>query len=234
MVKGKRITKKQLREPDEFITLTERVFHFAGEHGKKMLAGGILFLVIFLAILFYQMWERKKDEEAARAYGVASEMYERGIAQVREGSTQDYKEILAKFDEVVAKFPRTQFGKLSLIYGGNIYLKQGEYDEAIKAYSAFIEKAGKQELYKYFAWDGLGHAYEGKKDYGKAIEAYQKILDVSKGFQLEEAHLNMGYCYEKLGKSKEALENFKAFLKNSPKSLLANVISRKVSLLEKL
>ena len=157
-----------------------------------------------------------------------------GIAQAREGSTQDYKEIMAKFDEVVAKFPRTLFGKLSLIYRGNIYLRQGEYDEAIKAYSAFTEKAGKQELYKYFAWDGLGHAYEGKKDYGKAIEAYQKILDVGKGFQLEEAHLNIGYCYEKLGKSKEALDNFKAYLKNSPKSLLANVISRKVSLLEKL
>jgi tetratricopeptide (TPR) repeat protein len=234
MVKGKRITKKQLREPDEFITLTERAYHFAGEHGKKIIAGGILFLVIFLAILFYQMWERKKDEEAAHAYGVASEMYERGMAQAREGSTEDYKEIMAKFDEVVAKFPRTLFGRLSLIYGGNIHLRQGEYDEAIKAYSAFIEKAGKQELYKYFAWDGLGHAYEGKKDYGKAIEAYQKILDVGKGSQLEEAHLNIGYCYEKFGKSKEALENFKAFLKNSPKSLLSNVISRKVSLLEKL
>jgi tetratricopeptide (TPR) repeat protein len=234
MVKGKRITKKQLREPDEFITLTERAYHFAGEHGKKLIAGGILILVIILVILFYQMWERKKDEEAARAYGVASEMYERGIAQAQEGSTQDYKEIMAKFNEVVAKFPRTLFGKLSLIYGGNLYLRQGEYDEAIKAYSAFIDKAGKQELYKYFAWDGLGHAYEGKKDYGKAIEAYQKILDVGKGFQVEEAHLNIGYCYEKLGKSKEALENFKAYLKNSPKSLLANVISRKVSLLEKL
>ena len=234
MVKGKRITKKQLREPDEFITLTERAIHFVGEHGKKMIAGGILFLVIIVAILFYQMWERRKDEEAARAYGVASEMYEKGMVQAREGSPRDDKEIMAKFDEVVATFPRTLFGRLSLIYVGNIRLRQGEYDEAIKAYSAFIENAGKQELYKYFAWDGLGHAYAGKKDYEKAIEAYQKILDVGKGFQLEEAHLNIGYCYDKLGKPKEALENFKAFLKNSPKSLLANVISRKVSLLEKL
>jgi tetratricopeptide (TPR) repeat protein len=234
MVKGKRITKKQLREPDEFISLTEMAIRFVGEHGKKMIAGGILFLVIIVAILVYQMWERKKEEEAARAYGVASEMYEKGIAQAREGSSQDYKEVMAKFDEVVAKFPRTLFGRLSLIYGGNIRLRQGEYDEAIKAYSAFIENAGKQELYKYFAWDGLGHAYEGKKDYGKAIEAYQRILDIGKGFQLEEAHLNMGYCYEKLGKPKEALDNFKVFLKNSPKSLIANVISRKISLLEKL
>ncbi len=89
------------------------------------------------------MWERKKDEEAARAYGVASEMYERGIAQAREGSAQDYKEILAKFDEVLRSFRGPLFGKLSLIYEGNIHLRQGEYDEAIKAYSAFLDKAGK-------------------------------------------------------------------------------------------
>jgi tetratricopeptide (TPR) repeat protein len=234
MVKGKRITKKQLREPDEFITLTERAIRFAGEHGRKMITGGILFLVIIVCIFLYQMWERKKDEEAARAYGVASEMYEKEIAPSRESSPQNYKEVMAKFDDVVAKFPRTLFGRLSLIYVGNIRLRQGEYDEAIKAYSAFIENAGKQELYKYFAWDGLGHAYEGKKDYGKAIEAYQKILGVGKGFQLEEAYLNIGYCYEKMGKTKESIENFKAFLKNTKKSLLANVISRKVSLLEKL
>ena len=234
MVKGKKITKKKLREPDEFITLTERTINFISLHGKSIAAGGVLFLVIILVIFLFQMGERKKEEEAARAFGAASEMYERGIAQAREGPAQDYKEVLVKFSEIVAKFPRTSFGKLSLIYEGNIYLKQGEYDEAAKTYSTFLEKAGKERLYRYFAWDGLGHAYEGKKDYGKALEAYQKILEGGEGYQLAETRLNMGYCYDKLGKGKEALENFQAFLTLSPKSQLANVILRKVSLIGKL
>jgi len=80
----------------------------------------------------------------------------------------------------------------------------------------------------------MGHAYEGKKDYGKAIEAYQKILDIGNGFELNEARISIGFCYEKLGKSKESVENLKTFLKDSPKSLLSNVVSWKVSLLEKL
>ena len=102
---------------------------------------------------------------------------------------------------------------------GTSYLKRGEFDEAIKAYTAFLDKSGKERLYRYFAWEGLGHAYEGKKDYAKALEAYQKILEVGEGFQLAEANLNIGYCYEKLGKSKEALESFKAFLKQQSKIL---------------
>jgi tetratricopeptide (TPR) repeat protein len=96
-----------------------------------------------------------------------------------------------------------------------------------------LENAGKERLYRYLAWEGLGHTYEGKKDYAKALEAYQKILDIGEGYQLAEAHLNMGNCYEKLGKAKEALDNFKAFLGNSQKSFLADVILRKISILEK-
>jgi len=234
MVKGRKVSKRQLKEPDEFISLTERAIHFTGRHGKAIAAGGILILVLILAIVFFRMGERKKEEQAARNYQVASEMFEKGTVQGQEGSAQDYKEALVKFNEIVTEYPRTSFGKLSLIYAGNIYLREGEYDEAIKSYSTFLEKAGKEELYRYFAWEGLGRAYEGKKDYGNALATYQKILEVGQGYQLDEAHLNMGYCYEKLGKGPEALENFKAFLQGSPKSLLANVILRKVSLLEKL
>jgi tetratricopeptide (TPR) repeat protein len=79
--------------------------------------------------------------------------------------------------------------------------------------------------------EGLGYAYEGKKDYEKALQAYQKILEEGENFQLANACLNMGRCYEKLGKKKEALENYKAFLKVSQKSMMTNAVLRKISIL---
>jgi len=235
MVKGKRVTKRQLKEPDEFITLTERAFIFFGQHSKKLTIGGVFILVLILAIVLFQMSERKKEEEAARLFGVALETYERGTAQAqaREDSGQGLKEALAKFDEVVSKFPRTSSGELSRLYEGMIHLKQGEYDDAMKAYTLFLENAGKEKIYRCLGWEGLGHTYEGKKDYAKALEAYQKLLDIGEGYQLAEAHLNMGNCYEKLGKTKEAVDNFKVFVNNSQKSFLADVIVRKISTIEK-
>ena len=233
MVKGKRITKRQLKEPDEFITFTERTFVFVRQHTKKIAAAGVILLVLILAAVFFQMWEKRKEGEAARAFGVALEISGREAAQAQEGSAQDYKAVLEKFEEIIMKFPRTSSGKISLVFKGNILLKLDEYDEAIKAYTIFLDKAGKERIYQYFAWEGLGHAYEGKKDYAKALEAYKKILDIGEGYQLAEAHLTMAYCYEKLGKNKEALESFKAFLKNSQKSSLTNPILRRVSYLEK-
>lgn len=72
-----------------------------------------------------------------------------------------------------------------------------------------------------------------KKDYEKAVQSYQKILDMGEGFQLADAYLNGGICYEKLGKNKEALESYKGFLKSAPKSAMTNTVLRKISLLEK-
>jgi tetratricopeptide (TPR) repeat protein len=109
----------------------------------------------------------------------------------------------------------------------------GEFEEAIRAYESFLQKAGKEKLYRSLAMEGLGYSYEGRKDYEKAVNAFQKVIDLAENFQLGNAYLGMGRCYEKLGKNKEALENYKNFLKVSQKSQMTNIVLRKISNLEK-
>ena len=232
----KKITKKKLKEPDEFFTLTQRAFLFITGHLRKIITGGIIFLVILLLIVFFQMWERQKEEEAYRDFNLALEIYQRAASPGRERlplENKENKNVLAKFDEVIGKFPRTSSGKLSLLYKGNLHLRLAEFEEAIKAYQTFLEKAGKEKLYRLFAMEGLGLAYQGKKDYENALQTYQRILEMGDSVQLAGAYLNIGLCYEKLGKNKEALENYKVFLKTSEKSLMTNMILKKISNLEK-
>ena len=119
------------------------------------------------------------------------------------------------------------------MYQGNIHLRLGEFDEAIKAYESYLEKAGKEKLYRAFATEGIGYSYEGKKDYGKAIQAYQKVVDLGEGFQLANAYLALGRCYERMGKTKEALEGYKNFAKVSQTSQMTNIALGKISTLEK-
>ncbi len=232
-MKGKKITKKQLKQPDEFITVTQRLFLFVEAHLKKISIAGIIILAVLLAVVIFQMWERRNERDAQIKFNTAEESYQMAMSPYREGSPADYKAALAKFDEVIKEFPRTSSGKVSLLYKGNIHLKLGEYDEAIKAYQAFLGDAGKNKLYQLFTWEGLGYAYEGKKDYEKAVDAYQKTVAVDESFKSGEAYLNLGRCYEKMGKQKEALENYKNFMKVAQKSQMANEVLRKVSLLEK-
>lgn len=229
----KKITKKRLKEPDEFITFTQKAFLFISHHLKKVVTGGVILLIIILFIIFFQMWERQKEGEAYRKLGLAMELYQKAGSANRERLSSEYKNVLAKFDEVITKSPRTSSGKLSFLYKGNIHLQLDEFEEAIKAYQTFLEKGDKDRLYRLFAMEGLGYAYQGKKDYESALRTYQKIIEMGESVQMGDSYLNIGLCYEKLGKNKEALENYKAFLKVSPKSMMTNMIMKKISHLEK-
>lgn len=233
MVKGKKITKKQMKKPDEFMSLTSRAIDFSATHLKKIAFGGAAALVILLAIIGFEMWEGKKERDAAQSLNSALGLYQTVDAASREGSAADYKSLLEKFDQITRDFPGTSSGKLSLLYQGNIHLNLGEFDAAIKTYEAFLARMGGERLYALLALDGLGYAYEGKKEYERAIDNYRRMIAMGESFESGEAYLRLGSCYEKLGKSQEALENYKTFLKGEPKSLMRNVILRKVSLLEK-
>ena len=233
MAGKKKITKKKLKEPDEFITFSQKAFLFISQHLKKVVTGGIILLIIILFIIFFRMWERQKEEEAYRKLGLAMALYQRASSVKQERLPSEYKNVLAKFDEVITEFSRTSSGKLSYLYKGNIHLQLDEFEEALKAYQTFLEKAGRERLYRLFAMEGLGCAYQGKKDYESALRTYQKIIEMGESVQMADSYLNMGLCYEKLGKNKEALENYKAFLKVSQKSMMTNMIMRKISHLEK-
>jgi tetratricopeptide (TPR) repeat protein len=229
----KKIIKKKLKKPDEFITLTEKTFLFITHHSRSIAAWVGILLFLTLSFFFFQKWENEKEEKAYRMFNTAMETYQMVNASYREGSPQEFKNVSEKFDEVITKFPRTSSAKIAILYQGNIALRLGEFEEAIKAYEHFLKKAGKEKLYRSFAMEGLGYAYEGKRDYEKAIHAYQKVVDLGESFQSANAYLGLGRCYEKLGKTKEALENYKKFVEVSQKSEMTNIILRKISNLEK-
>ena len=233
MTRIKKIIKKKLKEPDEFITVSERTYFFIAHHSKSIAVGGGIVLILLLSFFFFQRWEKKNEGNAYQMFNLAVETYQMVSTPYREGSLQEYKNVLEKFNETITKFSRTSSGKLSVLYKGNIHLRLGEFEEAIKAYESFLQKAGKEKPYRSLAMEGLGYSYEGRKDYEKAVNAFQKVIDLAENFQLGNAYLGMGRCYEKLGKNKEALETYKNFLKVSQKSQMTNIVLRKISNLGK-
>jgi tetratricopeptide (TPR) repeat protein len=233
MTGTKKIIKKKLKKPDEFITVTEKTFLFITHHSKSIAAGGGILLFLILSFFFFQKWESEKEEKAYRMFNTAMETYQMVNAADREGSLQEFKNVSEKFDEVITKFQRTSYAKIAILYKGNIALRLGQFEEAVKTYENFLQKAGKGKLYRSFAMEGIGYAHEGRKDYEKAINAYQKVVDLGESFQSTNAYLGLGRCYEKLGKNREALENYRKFIGVSQKSEMTNIVLKKISNLEK-
>lgn len=233
MATARKIIKKKLKEPDEFVTVTERTYLFISHHLKPIAAVGIAVLIIILGVILFQTWEKGNEENAFQMLNLALENYQMVSSPYREGLASDYKNVLERLNEVATKFPKTSSGKLAVLYQGNIRLRSGEFDQAIQAYENFLQKTGKERLYRSFAMEGLGYSYEGKQDYEKAITAYQKEIELGENFQLANAYLGLARCYEKLGKAKEAVENYRSFLKVAQKSEMNNIVLGKISSLEK-
>lgn len=231
MVAARKLSKKKLKEPDEFITLTERAFTFVQNHLKEVVLGTSVVVAIVMALSLYQMWEKRKEAQAQTAFASAMEAYQKASSD-REANAQALKDALGKLDEVSKRFPRTRPGRLSLLYQGNLHLRQGSYDEAIKAFATFRDKGGEDRLFRAFATEGLAYAYEGKKDYAKALEYYRKTIESGEILPMQNAYLGAGRCYERLGKREEALESYRAYLKGAQKSPESNVVEHRVALLE--
>lgn len=232
---GKRkIPRKKLKEPDEFITFTEKAYLFLKDHIKSILLVSIIVILIIVSIYVYLKMEEKKDINAQKQFNLAMQIYQIVVSKGQEPSLDEYKNALEKFNAVTSKYPKTFSGKLSILYKGNIQLKLGDFDGAIKSYQQFLKKGLKEKIYRTFALEGLGYAYEMKKDYKNAIEAFSKITDIGEPYEVAMAYLHLGRCEEKLGRIKEAVDNYRKFLSISQKSFQTEVIIRKISNLEKI
>src|SRR4030067_772116 len=103
----KKITKKKLKQPDEFLSVTEKAFLFVSQHIKKMAIGALLVLVLFLSFFLFRMWDQRKEDEATQKFMLSLEAYQMVSSPYREASPAEYKKALEGFEEVIKTYTRT-------------------------------------------------------------------------------------------------------------------------------
>ena len=55
MARGKKITKKKLKEPDEFISLSEKAYRYIVQYHKPIVTVGIILLVVVLVVILLRI-----------------------------------------------------------------------------------------------------------------------------------------------------------------------------------
>jgi len=108
---------------------------------------------------------------------------------------------------------------------GSIYLRKGELDEAIRLVREAIEASPGNR----FAYNTLARMLIQKEDYAGAEETLKKALKINKRYT--EARHRLGKLYLKLGRGKEALQQFALALKYKPDDDIAR---NKMDLIQRL
>lgn len=206
MVAKRRITKKQLREPDEFVTVGAKAMKYAMAHLTYIGLGVLLLAAIIVALVFWRQHQAASEDMAFTLLG-------RGIALYQQEEKRE--EALPVFTELINDYPRTTAGKVALLYRGRSSMLQQDYDQAITDFTLFLKRSSKPFL-RVIAFNALGNSYSAKGEYQQAIDNFQQVIASGDEWLKPYVLLQMGMCWEKLGETKKAVEAYQESLDLSP------------------
>jgi tetratricopeptide (TPR) repeat protein len=224
-VAAKRIPRKELKKPDELVTITGRAIQWCIENKALLLRGSAGLAVIILvaaAVFFYQGY---RERQARLLYNEALAFEARAASE--EGSNPDAA--LAKLKEVRERYASTKVGPIALADLGGLYLKKGNYDEAIACYEESLKGLERRSSIHGLVLENLGTAYEAKSAWDSALGTYERLAREGTPVYQKQAELGLGRVYEAKGDRAKALAHYEAHLKDNPDTLAGDWLRVKLT-----
>ena len=121
------------------------------------------------------------------------------------------------------------------VYDRNMQrFKRGDFDGAQQGFSQFLDRYGTSDLAPNAQY-WLGECYYGKKDYKRAIDAFERVeLDYPSSDKVPAAILKRGFAYLALNDRKRASSLLKQVVDTYPKSQEASKALDKLAQLKNL
>ncbi|MFQ5450161.1 MAG: tetratricopeptide repeat protein [Nitrospinaceae bacterium] len=190
MARRVRTTRKELlKEPDQFLTASEKIAFYFSEHGPLIIALATIIVLSLAGGLGYQYYRDANRLKMEKLYFDMVKIQE-------QNSEKNPLEKVAKLEKLMAQFqegPQKERARL-LLAGG--YFQNDQFDRAIQVYSEITQATEPGQLQHELARLGLANSYESKKDYKKAVEAYKSIIQNAGDYPLFNVYLGLARCYE--------------------------------------
>ncbi len=202
----RKLRRKELKQPDEFLTLFDQARDFFVENLRQVLiSAGIVLGVAAIAIAVYA-YERHRDQ-------LAGEQFSTALAAL---NAKNYKTAEQQFAKLAEAEPNRRVGQLARFYLANAYLGENDLPHARDALVVFL--AGEHDaLFTNLALTDLAVIYERMGDYKKAAGAYRQAAAVP-GPEQERAELDAARMIAKQGDRSGAIDAYRRFLAAHPYS----------------
>jgi len=188
MAKGTKFKRKELNQPDQFISTTDVVLAYFSKH-KTGLTSVITVLVL---IVLFGIWFRYNQN--LKSLKMESLYFKIEQIKTKKGFKQN--EIVEKIESLLSKFsegPQKQRAMMTL--ADQYYINQA-YDRSIALYQGVLNTESPGTLPYQLANAGVAYSLEGKKDYKGAIIAYKTIIESHNKYPLFYIYLSLARCYE--------------------------------------
>jgi predicted negative regulator of RcsB-dependent stress response len=215
-----RIRRKDLRRPDEFVTLSRRAIAYAEENRTTVavVVGGLV--VLLAAILVFRAVRSSRQAGAAQAYAQAHALLD----------DKKYADAAVAFQQVADAYSSTSYAPLAQLEAGNALLMDGRGADAAVAYQKFLDEGPATDYLRQLALVRLGHAQEQAGTLAEAARAYATAAALP-GPYAEEALAGQARIADASGDPAQAKDLYARLLEKYPQSdRRAVVTSRLVAL----
>lgn len=199
MAKRVKVTRKELfKEPDQFLSATQKISLYASQHGTNLIIGTGIIVVLFALLAGYRYNQQVKSLRMESLYFKMVKIHDQKLGKDSQGTASELEKLLGQFSD------GPQQVRASLLLAEE-YFRNEHFDNAIALYTEILQQAEAKDLSRQLARVGLAYSYEGKKDYEKAIDIYKSLVNASDGFPLFDVYIGLARCYELNNDKKNAL-----------------------------
>jgi len=222
-----RSRKRDLNEPDEFITLWTKIFGWISEY-KLLFSSALGIMIAIIIVIMGMVYFTKKSEDKAFA------LLQRGIINYQtklKNSTPEkaFLDVEKDFQLITDNYSNRDGGKLASFIYANICYTAKDYDKAIELYNKSLINFNDELFIKGLILNGLGYAYKAKKDF-KTAAGYFEIIASAPDYTIkDEAFFNLGELYAAMGDHDKSITAFKKILSDHPDSKYIEIVKERVT-----
>jgi predicted negative regulator of RcsB-dependent stress response len=217
---SKRLTRKELRQPDWFQTRTEDAVELFQTHRLKVLLGIAAVVLLLLGLWGWSLFKQRQNSIAAREFGQAMTQYHTG----------KYREAIAALEKVQTH-RWSKYSSLAHLYEANSYLALDDLPKAANAAQRFIVGTDQGSLMRQIGLLTLGTVDERQSRCNDAIKHYRDAANI-KGAFADQAYLGEARCSVQVGDINGGIAAYRQVLKNQPESPSTNYLKNEIAELE--
>jgi outer membrane protein assembly factor BamD (BamD/ComL family) len=212
-----KIRRKDLLQPDEFLTLSRRAAAWATANRTTVIAAASAAAVLLIAIVGYNLVAMSRESSAAQGYAAAQSLL----------ADRKYAEAATAFKDVASRYPGTGHGVLAELQAGNALLLADRPAEAALAYERFLKRSPPADYLRQLALTRLAYSAERRDNPTEARTLYASAASEA-GIFAEDALLGEARVAEQSGDTAKARELYERFLEAYPASDRRSIVTARL------
>jgi predicted negative regulator of RcsB-dependent stress response len=215
---GRRITRKQLKKDDEFVSAAEVIFRWIAENARPLVMG--IAGVCVVALLWWGIsgWMGSRTDDASLLLYHATQTFEGEAAPGSFTPAGDVAAAEAEFQQVIDSYGRSEQADMARLYLARIALSRGETDAARVALVELAENHGDDVVGRLANLDLLNLRIASGQGIEVAADLEAMVAGQSAGLPRDAALYRLGELYADQGESEKSRSYLEMLVEEFPES----------------